>query len=67
LKKAGFSEEQAAAIVKVHVDERKELATKQDIELVRKDLELAKRDIIIIALGGIVVITTGILLAAIKL
>jgi len=60
LKNAGFSDPQAEAITTIIRDVREidlsQLATKSDLELLRRDLT--------IRLGGMLVVATGVLLAA---
>ena len=67
LKDAGFSDNQAEALTGV-LREASEvdlsgLATKDDLKLLRSDLEILRRDLTI-RLGGMIVVATGILLAA---
>ena len=47
LEAKGFKREQAEEVISVVKDVQSELATKQDIELVRKDMIALKNDIII--------------------
>ncbi len=60
LKDAGFNDPQAEAITTIIRDVRatdfSELATKSDLEILRRDLT--------IRLGGMLVVATGVLLAA---
>ena len=48
LKESGFSEDQAKALISIHHDNKEKLeaslATKKDIELIRKDIEFLRQD-----------------------
>ncbi len=67
---AGLAEKEAEAIVKVMKSSQGELATKTDIELIRRDMLILKRDMII-WLGGIVIATgvvvSGVMFALLKM
>ncbi len=67
LKEAGFNDAQAEAVTIVFRDVRTadlaKLATKADIERLESQLEILRRDLTI-RLGGMIVVATGILLAA---
>ncbi len=67
LKQAGVPEQQAEGIVTILRDlrelDRSDLATKADIERLESKLEILRRDITI-RLGGMLVVATGVLLAA---
>ena len=67
LKSAGFGDAQAEAITRALRETRdadlSNLATKDDLTLLRSDLEILRRDLTI-RLGGMIVVAPGILLAA---
>ncbi len=67
LKGAGFAEAQAETLTGVLRETRdadlSRLATKDDLTLLRSDLEILRRDLTI-RLGGMIVVATGVLLAA---
>ncbi len=67
LKSAGFGDTQAEAITGVLRETRdadlSQLVTKDDLTLLRADLEILRRDLTI-RLGGMIVVATGVLLAA---
>jgi len=67
LKSAGFADAQAEALTVVLRETRdadlSKLATKDDLILLRQDLEILRRDLTI-RLGGMIVVATGVLLAA---
>jgi hypothetical protein len=67
LKSAGFAEAQAEAITGLLRETRdadlSQLATKDDLTLLRADLEILRGDLTI-RLGGMIVVATGVLLAA---
>lgn len=47
LEAKGFKREQAEEIISVVKDVQQELATKSDIEVLRKDIEVLRRDMVI--------------------
>jgi hypothetical protein len=64
LLQGGFNEAQAETIVHLFSDAEKQIATKHDVELLRRDLELLRRDLtlkIAIANIGTVIATVTIL------
>ena len=67
LKSAGFDDSQAEALTVVLRETRdadlSNLTTKDDLTLLRSDLEILRRDLTI-RLGGMIVVATGVLLAA---
>jgi len=67
LKSAGFGDDQAEAITGALRETRdadlSRLATKDDLTLLRQDIEILRRDLTI-RLGGMIVVATGVLLAA---
>lgn len=70
LKAVGVSQEQADAFVRVIVDAQRELATKRDIDDLRKDIDarfvqLEQR--LIIKLGGLIAIAIGVVAALVKI
>ncbi len=67
LKKVGFTEEQAevqAETLSAIINSN--LATKHDIENIRKDIELLKHDLIL-KLGGMLAVSVGVVAALVKI
>ena len=74
LKEAGFTEQQAEAQAEALMAVvETNLATKHDIELLRKDMELLRRDMkelesrIVLRLGSLIVVAVGALAVLIKI
>lgn len=58
LLQAGFTDKKAEGIVEVFSETSDEVATKHDLELLRKDM--------LLGVGGMIVAAVGIILAALK-
>ena len=70
LKAVGVSQEQADAFVRVIVESQRELATKHDIDELRKDMDarfIQLEQRLIIKLGGLMALSIGIVAALVKL
>jgi hypothetical protein len=70
LKSVGVSQEQADAFVRVIVESQHELATKRDIDELRKDIDarfIQLEQRLIIKLGSLIAVSIGIVAALVKL
>jgi hypothetical protein len=70
LKAVGVSQEQADAFVRVIVEAQHELATKRDIDELRRDLDakfIQLEQRLIIKLGGLIALSIGLVAALVKL
>lgn len=70
LKAVGVSQEQADAFVRVIVEAQHELATKRDIDELRRDMDskfIQLEQRLIIKLGGLMALSIGIVAALVKL